>query len=199
MCLLDCSREENCDPILPSQLLCLGQTSLINPCTVSSCVCAQPLSPVQLFVIPWTADHQAPLSMHGISQARTLEWVTISFSGGSSWLRNQTGISCLGRWILYQWGTWKAWAKPLNFHTEFLEAAAAPLFGCCCRVMSAPFSILRGVSDFFKLYSRDFLLLQRYSGEKETGQVSLQVVKLFFTQSFGWLYIMDLPNFTWAK
>ena len=53
-------------------------------------------------------------SVHGISQARTLEWVTISFSGGSSWLRNQTGICCLGRWILYHWATWKAWAKPLN-------------------------------------------------------------------------------------
>ena len=52
--------------------------------------------------------------VHGISQARTLEWVTISFSGGSSWLRNLTGISCLGRWILYHWATWKAWAKPLN-------------------------------------------------------------------------------------
>ena len=35
-------------------------------------------SHVQLFVTPWTTAHQAPLS--GISQARILEWVSISFS-----------------------------------------------------------------------------------------------------------------------
>ena len=42
-----------------------------------------------------------PMDFHGVSQARVLEWVAISFSGGSSWPRNQTCISCIGRWILY--------------------------------------------------------------------------------------------------
>ena len=32
---------------------------------------------------PWTGSHQAPLSM-GISQARLLEWVAISYSRVSS-------------------------------------------------------------------------------------------------------------------
>ena len=41
------------------------------------------LSRVQLFVNPWTIAYQAPLSM-GFFQARILEWVTISFSRGSS-------------------------------------------------------------------------------------------------------------------
>ena len=49
---------------------------------------------------PWTVAHQAPLSM-GISQARKLEWVAISSSRGSSWPRDWTCISCIGRWILY--------------------------------------------------------------------------------------------------
>ena len=40
-------------------------------------------------------------SVHGILQARTLEWVSIPFSRGSSWPRDQTGVSCIGRWILY--------------------------------------------------------------------------------------------------
>ena len=31
----------------------------------------------------------------GISQARLLEWVTISFSKGSSWSRDQTWVFCL--------------------------------------------------------------------------------------------------------
>ena len=34
-------------------------------------------------------------SVHGILQARILEWVTISFSRGSSWLRDQIRVSCI--------------------------------------------------------------------------------------------------------
>ena len=34
-------------------------------------------------------------SIHGILQARILEWVAISFSRGSSWPRNRTQVSCI--------------------------------------------------------------------------------------------------------
>ena len=44
-------------------------------------------------------------SVHGISQARILERVTISYSRGSSRPRDQTCISCIGRGILYHWAT----------------------------------------------------------------------------------------------
>ena len=44
-------------------------------------------------------------SVHGISQVRILEWVAISFSGGSSWPRDRTWVSCIGRQILYHWAT----------------------------------------------------------------------------------------------
>ena len=40
-------------------------------------------------------------SVHGISQARILGWVAISFSRGSSWPRAQTHIPHISRWILY--------------------------------------------------------------------------------------------------
>ena len=40
-----------------------------------------------------------------MSQARMLEWVAISFSRGSSWLRNWTHVSCTGRRILHHWAT----------------------------------------------------------------------------------------------
>ena len=49
-------------------------------------------------------------SVHGILQARTLEWVAISFSRGSSWPRDLTRISCvscIGRWILFHCTTWE--------------------------------------------------------------------------------------------
>ena len=47
-------------------------------------------------------------SVHGIFQARILEWVAISSSRGSSWPRDWTHVSCIGRRILYHWATWKA-------------------------------------------------------------------------------------------
>ena len=50
-------------------------------------------------------------SVHGISQARILEWVAISYPRGSSRPRDWTHISCIsciGRWILYHWATWEA-------------------------------------------------------------------------------------------
>ena len=40
-------------------------------------------------------------SVHGISQARILEWVAISSSRGSSQPKDQTHVSCFGRQILY--------------------------------------------------------------------------------------------------
>ena len=47
-------------------------------------------------------DYSPPDSpVHGIFQAKILEWVTIFFSRGSSRPRDQTCISCISRWILY--------------------------------------------------------------------------------------------------
>ena len=40
-------------------------------------------------------------SVPGIFQARILEWVAISYSQESSWPRDPTRISCIGRWISY--------------------------------------------------------------------------------------------------
>ena len=52
---------------------------------------------------------------HGISQAGILEWVTISFSKGSSQPRSQTRVSCIGRWILYLWATREAPYTHIHF------------------------------------------------------------------------------------
>ena len=40
-------------------------------------------------------------SIHGISQARILEWIAISYSSGSSRPKDWTWVSCTGRQILY--------------------------------------------------------------------------------------------------
>ena len=44
-------------------------------------------------------------SVHGISQARVLEWAAISFSRGSSQPRNQTWVSCTAGRFLTNWAT----------------------------------------------------------------------------------------------
>ena len=66
------------------------------------------LSCVWLFVTPWTVVS----SIHGVLQARILEWVAISFSRGSSWPRDRTCASHVGRWVLYHWATWEAVLTP---------------------------------------------------------------------------------------
>ena len=47
-------------------------------------------------------------SAHGISQARTLEWVAISSSRGPSQLRGQSCVAYIDRWVLYHWATREA-------------------------------------------------------------------------------------------
>ena len=51
-------------------------------------------------------------SVHGILQARMLEWVTISFSRGSSQPRDLIRVfcvSCIGRWFFTPRATWEAY------------------------------------------------------------------------------------------
>ena len=96
-------------------------------------MCAQSLSCVRLFAILWTVALQAPLSM-GMSQARILQWVLISFSRGSSWPMDWTYVSGIGRQILYLWVTGKSpkyltrtyqmlasWKKSYNKPREHIE------------------------------------------------------------------------------
>ena len=57
-------------------------------------------------------DYSPPgSSVHGVSQARILEWVAISYSRGSSQPRDQTHISCVScteRRFLYHCTAWEA-------------------------------------------------------------------------------------------
>ena len=76
------------------------------------CVCV--LSRVWLFVTPM--DYGPPgSSVHGISQARTLEWVAKPSSRGSTWPRDQTHISCIsyaGRRFLCHCALWEDHPPP---------------------------------------------------------------------------------------
>ena len=74
--------------------------SIIDVC-VCVCVCARSILSDSLWPVDWSPPGS---SVHGIPQVKTLEWVALSFSKGSSWLRNRTWIPCVSstdRWFLY--------------------------------------------------------------------------------------------------
>ena len=60
------------------------------------------LSRVRLFATQWIV---LGFSVHGILQARILEWIAISFSRGSSWPRDRTRVSRIGGRCFNLWAT----------------------------------------------------------------------------------------------
>ena len=75
---------------------------LDHSATYPACMLAKSLQLCLTLWDPW--DCSPPGSVVGISQARILEWVAISFSRGSSQPSDRTCISCvscIGRWALY--------------------------------------------------------------------------------------------------
>ena len=80
-------------------------------------VCVLVVQSCWLFATPWTVAHQAPPSMEFSRQEywsekkkkkRILEWVVIPFSRGSSWLRDQTQVSCIAGRFFSIWATREA-------------------------------------------------------------------------------------------
>ena len=59
-------------------------------------------------------------SIHGVFQARTLEWVAISSSRGSSRPKDGTHISCIHRWILHHWAAREAPHKGVGHPRGFV-------------------------------------------------------------------------------
>ena len=57
--------------------------------------------------------------VHGISQARILEWLAIRFSRGSSWPRNQTWIFCIAGRFFTIWAT--ICSQIITFYTCLLS------------------------------------------------------------------------------
>ena len=76
--------------------------------------------------------------VQGISQARILEWVGVSFSRGSSRRRGQTCIFCFGRWILYHWTA--------------REAAFLPLSSLRCLGSGSPWFLLRCLGHCHRIW-----------------------------------------------
>ena len=79
-----------------SSLIVLSHSVMSKSC--NSIVCSLPSS-----------------SVHGILQARILEWLAISFSRGSSEARNWTRVSRIAGRLFTDWTTREVWLNEFNF------------------------------------------------------------------------------------
>ena len=79
--------------------------SIVQRCI--HCVCVHALGDVQLFCNPMNCSTLGSF-VHGIFQARILDWVAVSSFRRYSRPRDPTLISCIGRGILYHWTTREA-------------------------------------------------------------------------------------------
>ena len=91
-----------------AQVSCCGSVakSFLTLCDLMDC--STPGYPVLHYLLEFA---QIDSSVHGILQAKILEWVAIPFSRGSSWPRNQTQVSGIGGRFLTVWAPGKPLGK----------------------------------------------------------------------------------------
>ena len=89
-------------------------TQGLNPCLLHQQEGSLPLAPprkptVSCLTLCDPMDCSLPgFSVHGIFQARVLEWGAISFSRGSSWPRDRTQVFCIAGKRFILWATREA-------------------------------------------------------------------------------------------
>ena len=111
---------------------------------VCVCVCAQ-LCPTLCNPMDCSLPGS---SVHGISQARILEWVAISSSRGSSWPRDRAHVpyaSCLASGFFTASTTWEAlflaWCLSCLLDCSFRRARTISDLCCVGSVLSAPCTV----------------------------------------------------------
>ena len=134
----NCSSTEH----LSSSLIGLPSSSLQVLVTPFLCVCACARSVVQSCPTLCNPMDYSLLgsSVHGILQAKILEWVGIPFSRGSSQSRDWTWVTCIVRQILYHCPTWEASLLP-RLPSLIKMMVKAPCLCCYPEKLHLPFVI----------------------------------------------------------
>ena len=106
-------------------------------------------------------------SVHGISQARTLEWVAISFSRGSTWPRDWTQVSCIAGRFFTSWATREAVGHFSNMNSS---NPWTHIFPFCMSSSFSSISVLNssqcsGLSSSVKFIPRCFVLFDAVVNE----------------------------------
>ena len=115
VCVCECVWECVCVCVWERECVCVCERECVceRVCVwVCVCVWVWVSSVVQLCpTLCDPMDCSPPGScVHGISQARILGWVAISFCRGSSQPRDQNWVSCTGMWMVYPRATWESLA-----------------------------------------------------------------------------------------
>ena len=84
-------------------------------------------------------------SVHGISQARILEWVAISFSRGSFQLRNRTGVSCIAGRFFTDWAIREAQSHSVVSHSLWPRGLYSPWNSPGQNTGKGSLSLLQGI------------------------------------------------------
>ena len=124
--------------------------------TVQFILCAKLLSCVRPCVTLWSTDLPGS-SVHGILQARILDWIVKPSSRGSSWPRDRTCISSVSRidrWVLshqhhLRFGIDSFWIQS-SLETQPLESPQ--LFSFVPNTFSIFIDIFKQVSKFKNIY-----------------------------------------------
>ena len=132
-------------------------------------------------------------SVHGILQARILEWDTISFSRGSSWPRNPTWVSCIAGRVLINWDSILPYFSHLllkTFYPVFLRLSFLVFFSPFAHCYLPKIYIFSLVFDF----------TWTFNGRKDISAVnpclflSLFLFDLFvICESDSHPYFLDIP------
>ena len=113
-------------------------------------------------------------SVHGILQERILEWV--GYSRGSSRLRDQTHISCIGRHILYHCTIWEAY----GINSQVYKKIYIYIFWLSSLFLGFPCSFL------------NYILCWIYSLDPDANIQGSPMAHDFYLNYSGWLQVSFL-------
>ena len=121
-------------------------------------------------------------SVHRIFQAWILECIAISFSCGSSQPRDQTCVSCIGRWVLCHWATREAWKRRYRNlerkgHEPFVTGKQSLLIFTWCFCWWVFLSIF-------------FWPLQKHSEVSKDGIISISILQMIKFRYIDFISLM---------
>jgi len=145
------------------------------------------ISHVWLSVTTWTVRSPPGSSVHGILQARILEWGAISFSRRSSRPRDQTQVSCIAGRFCTTWAT-----KDTHTHTYIYTF-----------IYNSRLSFITGYHNIVNivpwLYNRSWLLIRSIHCDAPLNSRRLIYPSLFSSLETIQLFSMSESQFLFCK
>ena len=141
-------------------------------------------------------------SVHGISQARILEWVAISFSRGSSQSRDQTRISCIaGRfftnWAMTLWTAATQASLSFTISWSLLKLMSIELMRPSNhRILCRPLLLLPSIFPSIRVFSSESSLhikWTKYWSFSFRLSVSNEYLGLIFFRT-DWFYLLAVQG-----